>query len=68
MATVRSGGIEDMTNVFEQCENCCARNICPAGAMPGSIVCMMKKKQSGKTRGDEMKERRRCPHCGRFID
>lgn len=43
VATVRSGGIEDMTNVFEQCENCCARNICPAGAMPGSIVCMMKK-------------------------
>ena len=57
-----------MNNVFEQCKNCCARNICPAGEMPGSIVCMMKRIQSGKTHGDEMKERRRCPHCGRFID
>lgn len=55
-------------SMYYQCQNCCARNECPAAAMPGSVICTLKKIQSGKTHGDEIKERKRCPHCGRFID
>lgn len=54
-------------DMYEQCRKCCAKDICPAAAMPGSIMCMMKRMQSGKTHGDEEKQRR-CPHCGRLLN
>lgn len=59
-----------MGNIYEKCERCVAQNECPAGAMPGSIMCLMKRMQSGKTHGDENRERnrRRCPHCGLPIN
>lgn len=55
-------------DMFQQCRSCCARDICPAEAMPGSIMCMMKRMQSGQTHGDEVRRQRRCPYCGRIID
>lgn len=54
-------------DIYKQCRDCCAKNICPAAAAPGSIMCMIKRMQSGKTHGDEEKQRR-CPHCGRVLD
>lgn len=55
-------------DMFEQCKKCCTRDTCPAGAMPGSVMCMIKRMQSGKTHGDELEGQRRCPHCGKLLD
>ncbi len=54
-------------DMYRQCRDCCAKNECPAPAMPGSVICMIRKMQSGKTHGDEQRQRR-CPHCGGLID
>lgn len=64
----RSVGGGSMSNdMYRQCRNCCARKECPSAAMPGSVICTIKRLQSGKTHGDE-DMKRRCPHCGRLID
>lgn len=54
-------------DMYRECRDCCVRNDCPAVAMPGSILCMIKRMNSGKTHGDEQKQRR-CKYCGRLID
>ena len=59
----------NMNDIFGECKECVAKDDCPAAAMPGSVMCMVKRMQCGKTHGEELREnRRRCPHCGNFID
>lgn len=62
--------MDDMYDLFEKkCGRCAAKDDCPAAAMPGSVMCMVKRMQCGKTHGEELREnRRRCPHCGAIID
>lgn len=58
-----------MDDFYSTCERCAAKGDCPAVAMPGSVVCIVKRMQCGKTHGEELREnRRRCPHCGAIID
>lgn len=54
-------------DMYRQCVDCIARDKCPAAAMPGSVMCMIKRMQSGKTHGDEIRKRK-CPHCGKEIE
>ena len=57
-----------MNEIYNQCRDCCAKDECPAAAMPGSVMCMIKRMNSGKTHGDEIRStQKRCPHCGMPI-
>lgn len=42
------GGGSMSNDMYRQCRNCCARKECPAAAMPGSVICTIKRLQSGK--------------------
>lgn len=50
----------------DKCNVCPVRKECPVACEPGSVMCMVKRLQSGKTHGDEP-HKRRCPHCGMPI-
>ena len=47
-----------MSDLYRECMNYVAKKECPAAAMPGSIMCMINRMNSGKTHGDETRKRR----------
>lgn len=57
----------------KECEYCAAMDGCPTVCMPGSILCMERRLQSGQTKGDyKLRQQtdtgiKRCPYCGMVI-
>lgn len=49
----------------KRCEGCATLKDCPTIYEYGSVMCLMKRMQSGQTKGElENTRNSHCPHCG----